>query len=335
MGDEPHPPREIRGLRPGTVLALSKANAMTHGLKDALVEHTAAVRRIEARTEEKLDAARSWGRIVALAVRRFFDVNGVFLSAGLAFYTLLYCFPLLLLFVAAMGYVLEGSERTFAAVQFVLGELLPVSDEAVGHALLELATHRGVLTLVAASSFLLVGTFLFGAVRHVLNVVFAAGKRRSYFRGLRVDMVVMLAVGLLLATAVLATALLAVARDLGATLPELAPFVPRGWTLALWVVGNLLSFWLLYLLYRLAPARTLSTGGLVVASLSGVSFLSISRLIFTWYVRAAQGYAVFFGALGGILFFVLWIYYGSMAFVLAAAVGRAYDEEHERAARTS
>lgn len=272
---------------------------------------------------------RSWARIVVEAVRRFFGMNGVFLSAGLAFYTILYCFPLLLIFVATVGYILEGSERTFAAVQSVLGELLPVSDERLGRALAELSDHRGILTLVAALSFLLVGTFLFGAIRHVLNLVFESGKRRSYFKGLTVDMLVMLAVGLLLAAAVIATVILALARDLGSRVPEVAPYVPRGWTLALWLVGNLLSWALLYLLFRLAPARTLSTPALVVASLSGVAFLAISRLVFTWYVRAAEGYAVFFGALGGIVFFVLWIYYGSIAFVLAAAVGRAYEDERD------
>jgi uncharacterized BrkB/YihY/UPF0761 family membrane protein len=52
-------------------------------------------------------------------------------------------------------------------------------------------------------------------------------------------------------------------------------------------------------------------------------------VVFTWYVRAAEGYTVFFGAIGGIVFFLLWVYYASLAFVMAASVGRAYELDEE------
>jgi membrane protein len=272
---------------------------------------------------------RKTSRIVHRAIQEFFAVNGTFLSAGLAFYTILYCFPLLLIFVTVAGYVLEESERALSAVRFVIVELLPVSRRDVTTALEELVAHRGLLGVVAGVSFILVGTFLFGAVRHVLNQVFRVERGRGYLRGLRADLAVMMSVGLLLGLMVGAASILAVIRDLGARLPSVAPYVPRGWTLVGWALANLFSWALLYLLYRIAPAQSLSRRGLVVASLSGVVFLGISRVVFTWYVRAAEGYTVFFGAIGGIVFFLLWVYYASLAFVMAASVGRAYELDEE------
>ncbi len=195
----------------------------------------------------------------------------------------------------------------------------------VGDALEGLVAHRGLLELAAGLSFILVGSFLFGAVRHILNQVFRVERRRGYLRGLSLDLAVMMGVGLLLALTVGAASFLAVVRDLGARLPSVAPYVPRGWTLVGWALANLFTWALLYLLYRVAPAQSLSRRGLVVASLSGVLFLGVSRVVFTWYIRVAEGCTVFFGAVSGIVFFLLWVYYASVAFVLAAAVGRAYE----------
>ena len=59
--------------------------------------------------------------------------------------------------------------------------------------------------------------------------------------------------------------------------------------------------------------------------------LEISKWLFAWYVRAARDYAVFYGALGGLVFFVLWIYYASMTLVLAATLGAVLEGRSQSA----
>jgi membrane protein len=268
---------------------------------------------------------RHWGRLFAETVRDFFGLNGTFLSAGLAFYVLLYCFPLLLLLVTALGYVLEESDRAMSGVESLVSRLFPASEDAVLGALESFAAHRGLLGIVTVFAFLLFGTFLFGAVRHVLNVVFEVEQRRTFLRGFGADVVAMLGTGGLLAVAGGITSALALAIEIASRLPVLHGWIEPGWV----VLGHVLTFTfaatLLYLLFRIAPAKTLSRPSLVTASITGAVLFEISKWLFAWYVSRAHGFAAFYGALGGLVFFVIWIYYASVVFVLAATLGRVAE----------
>lgn len=266
-----------------------------------------------------------WGRIPAETVRDFFSLNGTFLGAGLAFYVLLYCFPLLLLFVTALGYVLEESESAMSGVENLVSRLFPASEDAVLGALESFTQHRGLLGIVTVVAFLLFGTILFGAVRHVLNVVFGVEQRRTFLRGIGADVVAMFGTGGLLALAGGVTSGFALAIEIASRLSVLRPWIEPGWV----VLGHLLTFtfaaMLLYLLFRIAPAKTLSRPSLVTASLTGAVLFEISKWLFAGYVGHARGFAVFYGALGGLVFFVVWIYYASVVFVLAATLGRVTE----------
>jgi membrane protein len=271
-----------------------------------------------------------WGRLLAETLREFFALNGPFLGAGLAFYVLLYCFPLLLLFVTALGFVLEESDRAMNGVENLVSRLFPASEDAVLGALESFAQHRGLLGIVTVIAFLLFGTFLFGAVRHVLNVVFGVEQRRTFLRGFGADVLAMFGTASLLAVAGGFTSALALAIEVASRLSVLRPWLEPGWV----VLGHVLTFsfaaTLLYLLFRIAPATTLSGPSLLTASLTGAVLFEISKWLFAWYVSHAQGFAAFYGALGGLVFFVVWIYYASGMFVLAATLGRVV-ERHRNA----
>lgn len=249
----------------------------------------------------------------------------MFLSAGLSFYVLLYCFPLLLLFVTALGYTLQESDAALRAVQAFLERLFPTSERAIDQALESFVAQRNVLGLVTLGGFFVFGTFLFGAVRHVLNSVFGVEQRRSFLRGFGADIVAMLGTGSLLALTVGIGSALAVAFDIIARIPALEPYLQPGWPF----LGRLLSFafafTLLFLLFRFAPATSLSMKSLLTASLLGASLFEISKSVFAFYVASARGYTVVYGALGGLVFFILWIYYASSVFVLAATFARVME----------
>jgi membrane protein len=267
-------------------------------------------------------------RVLADTLAEFFALDGPFLAAGLAFYILLYCFPLLLLFVTALGFVLEESERAMTAVATVVERLFPASEAAIGSALESFARNRGLLGLVAVVGFLFFGTFLFGAVRQVLNRVFGVEQRRTFLKAFGADVLAMLGTGGILAVAVGLASALALAVEVASRLPALRPLVEPEWPLLGRILTFLFAAALLYFLFRIAPAQSIARRSLLIASLAGAILLELSKWLFAWYVREARDYAVFYGALGGLVFFVLWIYYASMTFVLAATLGRVADRTH-------
>jgi len=260
-------------------------------------------------------------------VCNFLHDNGFFLATGLAFNLLLYFIPLALLMISLLGYTFLESERAMAEVQSVVRRFLPQSEQALADNLAAIVANRGRLGLVGSMFFFVFSSTLFGSVRHVLNIVFKAQQIRSLLSGLFRDFLMMLITAILLMLSIGAGTFLALARTIGTErLPVAAPTLEFVWglTAKLLALGLLAS--LFYVLYRYAPARRLSRGALLVASLSATVLFEFARWAFNWYVAFAYETLTLYGVLGGLMFFFFWLYYASLVFVLGAEIGFAYKQ---------
>jgi membrane protein len=260
-------------------------------------------------------------------VDNFFLDNGFFLAMGLAFNLLLYFIPLAMLLISLLGYTFLESERAMVEVQSVVQQFLPRSERVFADNLAAITANRGLLGVMGSLFFFIFSSTLFGSVRHVLNIVFKAQRRRTFIRGLLRDFLMMLITAILLILAMVAGTLLALARTLGSKLlPFAAPMFEFLWGFT----GRLLALALLaslfYVLYRYAPARTVSRRALLVASLSATVLFELTRWGFAWYIAFAQETLALYGVLGGLMFFFFWLYYASLVFVLGAEMGFAYDQ---------
>ena len=259
--------------------------------------------------------------------RTFFQDNGFFLAMGLAFNLLLYFVPLGLLLISLLGYTFFDSKRALIEAHSVIRQFLPRSEETFTDNLSSVLDNRGLLGIVGSLSFLAFSSTLFGSVRHVLNIVFKAPSKRTFFRGVFRDFVMMLITAILLILSIGAGTLLALARTIGSEhLPIAAQVLEFVWGFA----GKLIALGLLaslfYVFYRYAPARTLSQNALVVASASATLLFEFARWAFAWYVDFAHEALALYGVLGGLMFFFFWLYYASMVFVLGAELGFAYEQ---------
>lgn len=263
--------------------------------------------------------------VLKRTITKFFEDNGPFLASGLAFDLLLYCIPLSLLIVSLVAYGLASSERALAEVHAVLQQLLPGSERAFTENLSAVITNRGLVGLAGFITFFIFGSTTFGSVRIVLNTVFEVERPRSFLRGKLIDFLVMLSAGLLVLLTIGAFSLLAVLVAFGERLPLFAVLLRPGWALASGMLGFLFTTALFYVLYRFSPAQTLRPRGLLLASGIGAGLLELSKWIFTWYVSLGQERTVLYGALGGLIFFILWLYYASVALILGAEAGIAFE----------
>lgn len=264
--------------------------------------------------------------IVREAVRKFLGDNGLFLASGLAFNILLYCFPLTLLLVSALGFALGASDQALAQVQRTLARLIPRSQRIIVDTLAGVVEHRGLLGGAGFAAFFLFGTFLFGSVRHALNTLFEAPQLRPFVHGVAIDLVVMVGSGALFVIAMGIASLLALARTFGARVPLLEPLVSPGVTVAGHVLGFGFTIVFFWVLYRFLPARTLRGRALLVGACSGAVLLQLAKWGFAWYVAFAQDQIAWYGALGGIIFFIFWLYYASLVFILGATIAWCYEQ---------
>ena len=88
------------------------------------------------------------------------------------------------------------------------------------------------------------------------------------------------------------------------------------------------------MLYRFSPAATLSGRALIVASVTGTGLFQLAKWGFAWYVEIARQNLELYGALGGLMFLFVWLYYVSVVFIAGAEVGWACDHERREVVRS-
>jgi len=213
----------------------------------------------------------------------------------------------------------------------VVRQFLPHSEQAFADNLEAIITNRGLLGLVGFFFFLIFSSTLFGSVRHVLNTIFKAKRRRGFFYGIGHDFLMMLMTALLSVLAIIVASFLALARAVGTEqLPILTPLLEVFFSLMGEIFAWLFLFAIFYLFYRFAPARSLHQRDLLIASLSAMILFELARRAFAWYVAFARDALAVYGALAGLMFFFFWLYYASIIFILGAEIGLACERTSHR-----
>ena len=135
----------------------------------------------------------------------------------------------------------------------------------------------------------------------------------------------MFAVSLLLLITISVELLDTIIIALEEQLPAVRGVIHQGWVLVSDLLGFVFTAALFFLLYRFSPTRSLNTPSLLVGSIVGAALFALSKLAFSWYVVFAQSITGLYGALGGFIFFFLWLFYSSTVFIIGAEVSWAYQ----------
>ncbi len=198
-------------------------------------------------------------RIPFAVIKKFGDDQAGSLAALVAYYAFFSIFPLLLVFVTVLGFVLQGDPSAQRSVEnSVLGQFPVIGQQLKGHSL-----HGHTLALVIGIvTSLLAGLAVTGAAQNAFNTVWAVPmKRRPNFFGSRLRGLLLLALlgGLFLVTTI-ASGLLA--GGLGGTVAKVGGILV---SLALNFVLFMLAFRLLtgvdVALRRLVPGVVFAAVG--------------------------------------------------------------------------
>jgi membrane protein len=210
--------------------------------------------------------------------------------------------------------------------QQILRQVLPGSDQVVTDNLDFIVAKRGQFGLWGFVLFLILSTATFGTVRVVLNTVFEVKQPRSFLKGKLVDFLMLMSASGLFILTVGISSLIAIIRGVGSRIPLLGSLIEPGWAMVSAVLGFLFTVSLFYIFYRFCPARGLKGTALWIACLTGAILFEISKWGFAWYISFARTYVLFYGTLSGFLFFLLWLYYASVAFILSSTLGRVIED---------
>ncbi|WP_438016485.1 YihY/virulence factor BrkB family protein [Sorangium sp. So ce315] len=248
-------------------------------------------------------------------------------AAALTFFGVLSIFPFLLFAVALTGLVIDPAESARIigelnqvappAVANILGERLRALTEGQSPALLTV----GALGAVWAASGGVV------ALMDALNSAYGVEDSRSFVKRRGIALLVTLG----------AAVLVTIASALAVATPALTEHLGPLGTLVLWLrvpVSMLIVMAVLATLYYVLPDVEQKFKFITPGSVVAVVIWAIASLGFSFYVSRFGSYEVSYGALGGVIILLLWMWISSMAVLLGAEINAVIEHRSPDGKRT-
>jgi YihY family inner membrane protein len=149
-------------------------------------------------------------------------------------------------------------------------------------------------------------------------------RRRGFLQGLGIDAHMILALSGLFGLTIAVNSTLGAVRAASGRVPvvgERLELLHSGWLIASEMLGTAFVLALLYVVYRICPARTLPRPASLAAAVTGTAWLGLFRWAFGWYAGLIRDVTFVYGAAGGVALFIVWLYCSALVLFVGAAVG--------------
>jgi membrane protein len=267
----------------------------------------------------------------------FMEDEALTRGAAIAFYSVTSIGPVLFIVVAIAG-LFFGEQAARGALAVQLGDLLgqqsadllqTVVQNAAGQSTGVLATLVGIVTLIITAS------GVFTEMQQTLNVIWRAVPPNTTLTGLLRARA--LSLGMVAALGFLLLVSLVISTILTALGGYIAAFLPFG-NLILRAVSIVVSFALITLLfagiYKILPDRHIEWRDVLIGAVVTALLFTIGKFLIGLYLGSST-IASSYGAAGGLIVALLWIYYSAQTFLLGAEFTKVYARHHgSKAARS-
>jgi membrane protein len=273
------------------------------------------------------------GPVVASTLKGWNEDDGFLLSAAMAYYAAFSLFPLLLVLIAILGFVLRVSQQLQSAREEVLGvvqtNLSPWLADQLRHVLAGVQTNAGLGGPLGLAALIFAAIGIFAQFEQIFDRVWKvpAASGHGWLQAIRdavydrlVAFLMLLAVGFLLLVIIVSDLVLAGIREYAARVTggTGSSVIQAVVTLALYTG----LFTVVYKVFPPAPVRWREAlaGGLLV----GVVWQVGQKLMSTYLI--GEHYSAY-GVVGSFIAVMLWMYYSSAVVFLGAEFVKAICAE--------
>ncbi len=281
----------------------------------------------------RMPTFKNWFAFLARLIKKFNADDGMTLAAALSFYFLMSIFPLTLLGLSILGFVL-GNERD--AVGFLttlgrIGEVMPEGSIELQRVLGSLVSGRSVIGGIGLLLLAWFANAVFYTAEISVNKIFRTGQKRGFFRRAGVVYLFMFAAGGLLLLSVILTVIQSIIADLSVSLFGINPMdIPFLWNLLMGLVIPGLMMLMFAIIYHVGPNTRVGWGIAFRAGFFAALLWEISRRVFGWYLANLAGYDKLYGALGTLLALFIWLFYSMNIFIVGAEFASIIKERREK-----
>jgi membrane protein len=263
-------------------------------------------------------------------VLSFIEDEALTRGAAIAFYTATSIAPILLIVIAIAGLVFgQDAAQNAITAQFsdLMGRqtaevLQSAVASAAGKSSSILATIIGLATLIATAS------GIFGEMQAALNSIWKTKPQATtvsrLIRARAVSLGLVAALGfLLIVSLVISAGLTVFGNYLDTVLPSGKLILP----VLNFVVSAVLLGILFGAIYKMLPDRSLQWNDVIIGALITSVLFNIGKSLIAWYI-GSSAIASSYGAAGGLIVLLLWVYYSAQIFLLGAEFTKIYVNRH-------
>jgi membrane protein len=259
----------------------------------------------------------------------FIDDEALSRGAAIAFYAITSLAPVLLIVIAIAGMVF-GRDAAQDAISDQFSTLMGKQAADVLQSVIASASTKSssiVATVVGIAMLMATASGVFGEMQAALNTIWKTRSRETTLSRLIRARVTSL--GLVAALGFL----LVVSLVVSAGLTAFANYLDRLPVGALILSGvNFTVSWLLFTLlfgaiYKVLPDRTLHWKDVIVGALMTSLLFNIGKALIGWYI-GSSAVASSYGAAGGLIVLLLWVYYSAQIFLFGAEFTKIYANTH-------
>jgi membrane protein len=261
--------------------------------------------------------------------KEFSEDNLTDWSAALTYYGVLSLFPALIALVSIVGLVFSPQQVT-GTLTDVVSQIGPTTA---------IETFKGPIEQVTsnqtASGLALIGGILgalwsasgyIGAFMRASNVMYEVDEGRAIWKLRPLQMLVTVVMILLIAIGAVAVVVSGpLASAIGGAV-GLSDAAVTTWNIAKWPVLVLLVAGIIAILYYASPNAKIGFKHVLPGALLAVVVWIVASLAFTFYVANFGSYNKTYGALGGVIGFLVWLWITNIAILL----GAQFNTERER-----
>jgi membrane protein len=276
-------------------------------------------------------SGRSWLGVLKRTLREFKRDNLTDWAAALTYYGVLAIFPAIIALISIIGLV--GPSAT----QPILDNLKTLTpgpaNDILSGAVKQVANSRGgasVAFFVGIAAAIWSASGYVGAFARASNAIYEVPEGRPFWKLRPMQLIVTtLMIFLLAASAIAVVVTGPIAQQLGDVVGAGSTAVTV-WDIAKWPVIALVVTLMLSVLYFAAPNvkqpgfRWITVGGLVA-----LVVLLVASALFALYVANFSSYNKTYGALGGVIAFLVWLWVANLAVLLGAELNAELERGRE------
>ena len=266
---------------------------------------------------------RVW-QILRFSVKKFFEIDGTQWAGSFAFHAFFSLFPLMVLLVTIASFFVDR-DAAGKEVTTYMKSYIPVSGEMQQHIFNTIAGVIKARRHASAIAFLIL---IWGALRCFTTLIRATNRAwdTAVHNWWRTPLKSLALLVITAGAALLGMVAPVLAKMAKAWLYTMSDFHSRVYALGSFIIPLLVLFLGLSLFYRLAPRRPTRFAEVWAAALCATVLLRVAESLFVIYIKNFATLNAVYGAFGGIMALLLWIYFSGCILIFGACLCAAQVE---------